>query len=392
MPIFPLNNPDGTLQLGQAAQRTDGYGYQFQGIENPVALAERVKITRTGSRSVFNVNGTYEIISGLNAKINLGGSNYTEKYEYYFPTNLSSGVNPAGSPQSVLAANASAQFLNIQDILGEFTLNYTKRLNKHSIDVLGGYTAQETKTDVVAVAAKNFTNDNIPEITGGGSVPGDFSRLSNSGKSTTTLVSYLGRVIYSYDQKYYLTGSFRTDASSRFGPLNRWGQFPSVSLGWNVSNEDFYDNLIGNKASLKLRASWGLTGNNNIGNYQYEQGLTGAGGQVFGNTVYNARWAGGITDSRLGWESTSQFNFGADLGLFRNRLFVIANYYLSRSYNLLYNQNISALSGSTSILTNLTNSNIQNRGFDLQLDARLVQEKTLTSTLAETLLPTGTKW
>jgi hypothetical protein len=205
-------------------------------------------------------------------------------------------------------------------------------------------------------------------------------------------VSYLGRVIYSYDQKYYLTGSFRTDASSRFGPLNRWGQFPSVSLGWNVSNEDFYDNLIGNKASLKLRASWGLTGNNNIGNYQYEQGLTGAGGQVFGNTVYNARWAGGITDSRLGWESTSQFNFGADLGLFRNRLFVIANYYLSRSYNLLYNQNISALSGSTSILTNLTNSNIQNRGFDLQLDARLVQEKTLTSTLAETLLPTGTKW
>jgi hypothetical protein len=154
MPIFPLNNPDGTLQLGQAAQRTDGYGYQFQGIENPVALAERVKITRTGSRSVFNVNGTYEIISGLNAKINLGGSNYTEKYEYYFPTNLSSGVNPAGSPQSVLAANASAQFLNIQDILGEFTLNYTKRLNKHSIDVLGGYTAQETKTDVVAVAAK----------------------------------------------------------------------------------------------------------------------------------------------------------------------------------------------------------------------------------------------
>jgi TonB-linked SusC/RagA family outer membrane protein len=375
MPIFPLNNPDGTLQLGQAAQRTDGYGYQFQGIENPVALAERVKITRKGSRSVFNVNGTYEIISGLNAKINLGGSNYTEKYEYYFPTNLSSGVNPAGSPQSVLAANASAQFLNIQDILGEFTLNYTKRLNKHSIDVLGGYTAQETKTDVVAVAAKNFTNDNIPEITGGGSVPGDFSRLSNSGKSTTTLVSYLGRVIYSYDQKYYLTGSFRTDASSRFGPLNRWGQFPSVSLGWNVSNEDFYDNLIGNKASLKLRASWGLTGNNNIGNYQYEQGLTGAGGQVFGNTVYNARWAGGITDSRLGWESTSQFNFGADLGLFRNRLFVIANYYLSRSYNLLYNQNISALSGSTSILTNLTNSNIQNRGFDLQLDARLVQGK-----------------
>lgn len=383
MPIFALNSPDGTLQLGQAAQQTDGFAYQFQGIENPVALAERVKITRKGSRAVFNVNGNYEIIPGLSAKINLGGENYTEKYEYYYPTNLSNGVNPAGSPQSVLAANASAQFLNIQDALAEFTLNYKKQLNKHIFDVLAGYTAQETKADIVAVAAKNFTNDLIPEITGGGSSAGDFSRLPNSGKSTTTLVSYLARVIYSYDQRYYLTGSFRSDASSRFGPLNRWGQFPSVSLGWNLSNENFYNDLIGKRATLKLRTSWGLTGNNNIGNYQYEQGLTGAGGQVFGSTVYNARWAGGITDSKLGWESTSQFNFGADLGLLKNRLFVIANYYISRSYNLLYNKTISALagstlSGSTSILTNLTNSNIQNRGFDLQLDARLVQAKDFT--------------
>ena len=375
MPIFPLNNPDGSLQLGQAAQQTDGFAYAFQGIENPVALAERVNITRKGARSVFNLNGTYEIVPGLSAKLNLGGENYTEKYEYYYPTNLSSGINPAGSPQSVLAANASAQFLTIQDALAEATLNYKKQFGKHSFDVLGGYTAQETKTDVVAVAAKNFTNDLIPEITAGGASAGDFNRLGNSGKSTTTLVSYLARVIYSYDKKYYVTGSFRTDASSRFGPLNRWGQFPSVSLGWNASNEKFYTDLLGNTSTLKIRASWGLTGNNNIGNYRYEQGLTGAGGTVIGGTVYNARWAGGITDSKLGWESTSQYNFGADLGLLRNRLSLIVNYYTSKSYNLLYNKNISALSGTTSILTNLADADIRNKGFDFQLDAKLLQSR-----------------
>ncbi len=373
MPIFPLNNPDGSLQLGQASQQTDGYAYAFQGIENPVALAQRVKITRKGSRAVFNVNGTYEIVPGLSAKLNLGGENYTEKYEYYYPTNLSSGINPAGSPQAILAANASAQFLTIQDGLLEATLNYKKNIGRHSFDALGGYTAQTTTTDVLAVAAKNFTNDQIPEITAGGSSAGDFSRLSNSGKSTTTLVSYLARIIYSYDRKYFITGSFRTDASSRFGPLNRWGQFPSVSLGWNVSNERFYADLLGSGTTLKLRASWGLTGNNNIGNYRFQQDLSGAGGVVIGNTVYNARWAGGITDSRLGWESTAQYNFGADLGLLHNRLLLIANYYRSKSYDLLYNKNISALAGSTSILTNLADADIRNNGFDLQLDAKVLQ-------------------
>ena len=170
-------------------------------------------------------------------------------------------------------------------------------------------------------------------------------------------------------------GSYRQDASSRFGPLNRWGKFGSVSAGWTISNESFYHDLLGHNSSLKLRASWGLTGNNNIGNYKYEQGLTGSGGEVIGNTVYNSTWAGGITDAKLGWESTSQYNFGLDAVLLHNRLSVIMNYYISKSYNLLYNQNISSLSGSTSILTNLRNSNIQNKGFDLQLDLKVVQSK-----------------
>jgi TonB-linked SusC/RagA family outer membrane protein len=188
-------------------------------------------------------------------------------------------------------------------------------------------------------------------------------------------MSYLARVVYSFDRRYFVTGSFRSDASSRFGPENRWGQFGSVSAGWNVSNESFYHDWLGKNSSLKLRASWGLTGNNNIGNYRYEQDLTGAGGYVIGGTVYNATWAGGITDAKLGWESTAQYNFGADATVLNNRLSFIFNYYSSKSYNLLYNQSISSLTGATSILTNLHNSNIQNKGFDLQIDAKIIQSK-----------------
>lgn len=377
MPIFPAYNPDGSLLTSDkgAGAQTDGFGYAFQGIENPVALAQRVNITRKGTRATFNTNATYEIAKNLLAKVNAGGSSYTEKYEYYYPTNLSNGINPPGSSQSVLAANASAQYLTIQDLLGEFTLNYKKQIGKNSFDFLAGYTAQKTNTDIVAVAAKNFTNDLVPEITAGGSSAGDFNRLSGTGKSTTTLVSYLGRVIYGFNRKYFLTGSLRRDASSRFGPLNRWGDFGSVSAGWTLSNESFYHSLLGKNSTLKLRASWGLTGNNNIGNYRYQQDLTGSGGEVIGNTVYNATWAGGLTDARLGWESTSQYNFGIDATVFNNRLSAIVNYYTSKSYNLLYNQNISALSGSSTILTNLRNSDITNKGLDLQVDVKAVETK-----------------
>lgn len=377
MPIFPVYNPDGTLMTsdkGSSAQ-TDGFAYSFQGIENPLALAQRVNIRRKGLRATYNATIAYEIIKNLVAKANIGGSTYNEKYEYYYPTNLSSGVNPPGSPQSILAANASAQTLSTQDGLAEFTLDYKRKFNKHNVALLAGYTAQETKTDILAVTAKNYTNDLVPEISAGGSVAGDFNRQGNTGKSTTTLVSYLGRVVYNYDNRYFVTGSFRADASSRFGPENRWGRFGSVSTGWTISNERFYTNWLGKNSTLRLRASWGLTGNNNIGNYRYQQDLSGSGGVVIGNTVYNATWAGGTTDAKLGWESTEQYNFGLDATLLSNRVSIMLNYYTSKTNDLLYNKSISAISGATSILTNLRNSNLSNKGFDLQVDARVLQTK-----------------
>jgi TonB-linked SusC/RagA family outer membrane protein len=393
MPIFPVYNTDGTLATSDkgATAQTDGYGYAFQTIENPLALAQRVSTRRKGLRATYNATVSFEAIKDLILKANMGGSTYNEKYEYYYPTNLASGINPPGSPQSILAAKSSAQTLSSQDALAEFTASYKKKIKAHSFDFLAGYTAQETNTDVLAVAGKNYTNDLVPDISATGSVAGDFSMLSTTGKSTTTLISYLGRVVYNYDNRYFLSGSFRADASSRFGPENRWGRFGSVSTGWAISNERFYNNWLGRNSTLKLRASWGLTGNNNIGNYRYEQDLTGSGGVVIGNTVYNATWAGGTTDAKLGWESTEQYNFGLDATLLSNRLSVILNYYVSKTKDLLYNQSISAISGSTSILTNLHNSNLSNKGFDLQVDAKIIQQKDFNLNLSANIMANRNK-
>ncbi|GAB2780169.1 TonB-dependent receptor [Rhabdobacter roseus] len=374
MPFFRAYNEDGTLAKYEAASQQAAYG--FQSIENPVALATETKITRKGLRGTYNGHATYEILPGLAAKVNLGMQTYNEKYEYYLPTSLSSGANPPGSPQAIAAARATAQTLAQQDQLAEFTLNYRKQLGKHSADLLAGYTAQQTTSDVISVSAQGFQNDRIPEITGKGADPAHFFMNSGTGKSTHTLLSYLARAVYQYDNRYFLTGSFRTDGSSRFGPLNRWGYFPSVSAGWNISNESFYAGLLGTASTMKLRASWGLSGNNNIGNYNHEQVMANPGGVVFGtNTIATAMWSGNLRDQNLGWESTSQYNVGLDLGLFNDRLQVISNFYLSNSFNLLFNQSISAVSGASTMLTNLRDSKVQNKGFDLQLDGRVISSR-----------------
>ena len=378
MPIFSQYNADGTLQLGRAAELTDGFGYSFQGIENPVALAERVNITRKGLRGTYNASALYQIVPALSAKINMGIQTYNEKYEYYYPTNLSSGVNPPGSPAAIAAAQASAQTIANLDKLAEFTLNYKKQFGNHRFDAIAGYTAQQTTSDIISVTAKNFSNDIIPEITAQGAAVGSFLLNGNTGKSTTTMVSYLSRILYSYSNKYFASASIRADGSSRFGPQNRFGTFPSVSAGWNVSNESFYNDWLGKNSTLKLRASWGLSGNNNIGNYQYQQLISSPAGTVIGNNIVTANWAGKLADDKLGWESTSQYNLGADITLLDGRLGIIGNYYVGKSYNLLYDNRVSALSGSTSVLTNLKNADIRNTGFDLQLDAKIISTKDVT--------------
>ncbi|HEU4553711.1 MAG TPA: TonB-dependent receptor [Chitinophaga sp.] len=374
MPYFRARNDDGTLAKNEAASQSSAYGYQV--IENPVAIAEETNITRKGRRATYNGFAVYEIIPGLSFKANLGMQTYNEKYEYYRPGSLSADANPPYSPQALAAARDTSRTLATMDQLGEFTLNYRKQLGKHNIDVLAGYTAQQFTSDAVSVLARGYQNDRIQEITAKGADPTNFALMPATGKVTWTMLSYLARIVYNYEDKYFLTGSFRTDGSSRFGPANRWGNFPSVSAGWNISKEKFYTDHLGTATSLKLRASWGLSGNNNIGNYNYQQVMSKPGGVVYGNgTIATAIWSGDIRDQKLGWESTSQFNFGADVGLFNDRVFVIANYYISRSYNLLFNQSVSAVSGASTVLTNLRNSKVQNKGFDIQVDSRIVSTK-----------------
>ncbi|RQO79355.1 SusC/RagA family protein [Pedobacter sp. KBW01] len=376
LPFLPAKDANGNpIQFGMGSLASQ---YGIQNPENPLATVAQMKIMRKGTRSSYNANATYNILAGLDFKANLGTQTYNEKYDYYLPTSLSSGNTAPYSPESIRAANAIAQTLSQVDQLAEFTLNYNKTFGKHNLNVLGGYSAQKASSDLIRVAANGFQNDYIGEITDKGADAGFFTLDKRTGKVVTTLVSYFGRFSYNYAGKYFLTGSFRRDASSRFGPQNKYGNFPSVAAGWNLSDESFYNNFLGEQSRVKLRASWGLVGNNSIPDYRTSQELSAPGGVVFGNAISTAIWPGAIQDLGLGWESTSQFNFGTDISLFKNRVSVIANYYLSNSFNLLFNQPLSAISGTSSILTNLTDSRVRNQGFDVQVDGKIIQNDDFT--------------
>lgn len=378
LPTLPVYNEDGSYAKYLMADLSAN-NYGIQNPENPLAYVTEIKNNRRGKRGLYNAFADFQILDGLNLKVNGGLSTYDEKHDFYRPTSISNGNNAPYSPQAISAAYADAKTKNEIDKLLETTLSYNKTFkDKHQISALLGYSAQRTDYDNLGVRARGFQSDAIGEITDKGADPSNFELLSgDTFKRTTTLQSYFSRVNYSFDSKYFLSMSFRTDGSSRFGPNSKWGTFPSVSAGWTLSNEDFYKDWLGAASIVKLRASWGRSGNNNIGDYNALTAYNSPGGVILGDKVETAYWPADIRDLDLGWETTSQYNTGLDVSLFNGRVNLMTNFYLSRSFNLLFNQPISAISGATTILTNLPNSKVQNKGFDLQLDATLIRKQDL---------------
>lgn len=374
LPTLPAYNEDGTYAqnlMGELSRNN----YGIQNPENPMAYVTKIKNQRKGKKGLYNAFANFNIIEGLDLKVNGGLSTFDEKYDYFRPTSVSNGNNAPFSNSAITAAYADANTRSEIDKLVEGTLNYNKTFNeKHNLNALVGYSAQRTDIDYMAVRANGFQNDKIGEITDKGADPSNF-QLRSAYKRVTTLQSYFSRVNYSFDSKYFLSASFRTDASSRFGSENRWGTFPSVSAGWTLSNEEFYNNWLGAGSTVKLRASWGKSGNNNIGDYNSITTYNSPGGVIIDNSVETAYWPGDLNDANLGWETTSQYNGGLDIGLLRGRVNVMTNFYLSNSTNLLFNQPITAISGATTILTNLPNSKVQNKGFDVQVDAAIIKKQ-----------------
>lgn len=338
--------------------------------ESPLVVAHDLPIKNTKTRHNFTVSATWEPVDGLKLKAQLGRLWYDQTYTKFRQNSIGSGANIAyNSALETSNHYAISRTLKNQDSLGEFTAAYNHKWGDHRLDALAGFTVQDNTYSSIGIMAKQFTDNRIPDI----SATVDPKAVEEYGvsRSEYNLLSYLARVNYSYSDRYSLTGSFRADGSSRFGSKSKWGYFPSISAGWTLSNEPFLkDKLPG--MTFRIRGSWGMSGNNNIGNYA-SIATIGTGTTAMGSSVTSTAYEKAFVDPTLSWETTKQTNIGLDLSFFNGRLNLIGNYYISNTSDVLYQLGIPSISGSTSTTTNLGDSKIQNKGFDIQLDARILE-------------------
>ena len=369
LPNLPAYDAEtGDYARSEMIRMRDEWGINFP--ENPLAIANELKIGEKTNRHNFNINIELKPIEDLTVSARLGSQWYSYRYNYFRPMSLGRDAMVAYSEELALYNIARSTSTMDIDRLGEFTASYKKGIGKHHFDALAGFTIQKKTYDRVGVEATGFSNDRIQEVTAHGPDPSDIT-LYSTNKAAWSMLSYLSRFNYAYDKKYTLTLSFRTDGSSRFGTANRWGYFPSVSGGWTLTEEPFMQPMA-RFMSARLRASWGVSGNNDIGNYDLIASIS-TGAYAIGNTAVPTSYEDSYADSGLGWETTRQTNLGADLGFLKDRVTLIANWYNSLTTDILYNYPISAISGSTSTKTNLSDAIIRNRGLDLQLDGRILQ-------------------
>jgi TonB-dependent starch-binding outer membrane protein SusC len=215
----------------------------------------------------------------------------------------------------------------------ENLLRYQKQFGEHKVNALAGYSVIYDRSDGFGGSLQGFPSDALQEFNAGGVV----NPQVNGSASEATLQSYFGRVNYTFADKYLFEANIRRDGSSRFGANNRYGTFPSFSAGWNVDKENFMQRVTFIN-SLKLRGSWGLSGNDRIGNYLYNQTL---GSNNIDYTLANDVVVGGVALNVLAnpdvkWEETAQFDIGLDLGMFKNQVLINADYFRRNSSDILY--------------------------------------------------------
>lgn len=305
---------------------------------NWIRSADELINETTTTNLLSNAFIEVEPIKGLKFKSSMNGEILRTKFFFFNPANATSAIN------TPIPTTASSIRQNIENLswLNENTLTYNTTLwDDHKFELLGGYTNQYFRQESTQVVADTYADDRLPTIQGAINV----NRGSTvSGVQEWALTSYLARLNYNYKGKYLFNAAIRSDGSSRFGANNRWGTFPSVGAGWVVSDEPFMSDLPV-VSFMKIRGSWGIIGNNNLGNYTSYALINNTVNGVFGNTVATGAAVSSLANPNLGWETTQQLDLGLDLNLYNDRITFAYDYYLKNTTNLLYAVQIAQESG-----------------------------------------------
>lgn len=358
VPFLPVYNPDGSYVNAATLKQ---YSFSPSSGDNAVALAQERLDQRKIDRLLGNVTGSYTLLEGLTLNVLLGVDQLGTKRDYYNPRILESGL-PAGT--------GLKRFDNTTSFLNENTLNYSKDFgDRHSLNVVAGFTWQTQQSEYLKGESSGFVTDEL-----GNNIlsAGENFSAPETGFNEWTLISWLGRVNYVLDDKYLFTLSGRADGSSRFGAGNKWGFFPSGAFAWRISEEDFIRNNVSAMSNLKLRLSYGLSGNQAIDPYESLQRFTDV-SLAFGGTPTSGFAAENLGNPDLKWETTEEFNAGLEIGFWQERIRASIDYYVKDTRDLLAEVNLPPTSGFTTNIQNIGST--RNSGFELQIGTDLIRNE-----------------
>ncbi len=343
-PNIPARQPDGSLT-------------KFSIFENPIAVAEFQDLKMITNRVLANLFGEWEITDYLTFRSSASVDYNSIKEDAYWPTQMNEGAAVNGQGRSTVTVD--------DNVVWENVLTFQKGLGgNHYLTVLAGQSIQTSDNERTEAFGQQFPSNDFRRITSAA------VQTSSSAGTEWGISSFFGRVNYDYGGKYLVNFNVRRDGSSRFGEANRWGTFPSVGVGWRISEEPFMqNNSFFNE--LKLRGSWGITGNQNgIGNFA-SLGLWNGG--------FNYEGAPGTSPAQLAnpdlkWETTDQINVGVDMTFLNERMSVSFDYYQKVTKDLLLNVPLPRTTGFSSQIQNF--GELENTGweFDLSLAAVQTQE------------------
>lgn len=303
---------------------------------NPLARYELTVDDYNTTRILGNAFAEYEIISGLIIKGLAGVDKGKEMRQFFAPSILNTNTIATGISSAVENYSYTA----------ELNASYNKSFGLHNLELLAGYSAQSFQQMSNRVNGQNYTSDDVPYLNAATNITG-----GTSNSASYALLSTIGRLNYNYDSKYLLGLSIRRDGSSRFGANERYGTFPAISAGWVASKEDFMSSIRAINL-LKIRGSYGVTGNNNIGNYTHIQQI-GASNYIMNGSLVPGSTVVSLGNDFLAWEKTKQLDIGLDLELFDNKLTFTYDYYNKLSDGLIQSRPIDQASGFTSIMSNV---------------------------------------
>ncbi len=361
--IVPSNVMYGILTASPAlpVYNADGSFARFNGRDNPLAWLMAPTNDRNGNKVNVNAFAEYKIIQGLSFRVNGGTEYFQTKVGTYLPRVLVDGEK----------VNGRASITNMYTIrnLVESYFTYDKSFGEHSINAIAGVSYQRDNTESSGATVQNFSTDaflyhNLSS--------GTERMASTSSRIDARLASAYGRINYSFMDRYLLTATLRRDGSSRFGPNNRYGIFPSGSIAWRLIEEDFIKDMKV-FSNLKLRASYGVTGNDRIGDYIYLSTFSPINVTLDGSSSYGGTAITRLPNADLKWESTAQFNIGVDAGFLDDKITTTLDFYSKKTNDLLLDIPISVVHGFSAQTVNA--GAIRNQGVELSVNTENINNK-----------------